>query len=152
MISRATETIRPVFGESTKETVKAIRAGNAGCLRCTCGDFSSCAFYFSHARLRVRMSRPAFPAPSVFGGTTTIHNSGVRRHEEAKVCLLFQPVIPGRASARAMVRNCAPENPPLPTLLWHHGFRDQPCGLPQNDGRRGGTAPLRNAEAMEAAK
>ena len=55
----------PVSGESTKETVKTI-AREMPDLRWPVVT-SSCAFIF-HARLRVRVKHPAFPAPSVFRG------------------------------------------------------------------------------------
>jgi hypothetical protein len=52
----------PVSGQSTKETVKTIRAGNAGRLRRP-GVTTLVCFLVSHARLRARAVRPAFPAP-----------------------------------------------------------------------------------------
>jgi hypothetical protein len=57
----------PVTKESAKETVKTIAQGmlgETGVTVVTC----SCAFYFSHARLRVLAAHPAFPAPSCFRG------------------------------------------------------------------------------------
>src|SRR5579872_3671146 len=40
--------ISPVSGASTKDTVKTIRAGNAGRLRCDRGDFACVLFHFAH--------------------------------------------------------------------------------------------------------
>jgi hypothetical protein len=62
------EAIKPVSREITKETVKTIRAGNAGTNGCTCGDFAH-VLLLLHVRLRVLSRRPAFPAPSQFRGT-----------------------------------------------------------------------------------
>jgi hypothetical protein len=68
-----------VTGESAKETVKTIACGNAGCFRCTCGDFLVC-FHHSHARLRVHR-HPAFPTPSM--GGSSCHASGTSRRGNA---------------------------------------------------------------------
>jgi len=54
----------PVSEASTKETVKTNRAGNAGPIRRDRGDYARMLYIFLHARLRVRMTRPAFPASS----------------------------------------------------------------------------------------
>jgi hypothetical protein len=64
----------PVSGESAKETVKTIRAGNAGRLRRPAVTTLVC-FLVSHARLRVRAARPAFPAP-FFSGAIILHGPG----------------------------------------------------------------------------
>jgi hypothetical protein len=52
-------------GETTKETVKTIAQGMPA-RSANLWWTNSCAFYFSHARLWVRTTRPAFPAPSHF--------------------------------------------------------------------------------------
>jgi hypothetical protein len=76
-------------------------------------------FYFSHARLRVRTSHPAFPAPSVFGrevwqssGTIVPRECGGvrnRRQYERKrsnpVYLLW-PWTASSLSLRAMTSGC----------------------------------------------
>jgi hypothetical protein len=46
--------------ESTKETVKTIRAGKAGHVRRTCGDYARVLYFILHARLRARRA-PGFP-------------------------------------------------------------------------------------------
>ena len=51
----------PVSGESTKETVKTIRAGNAGTFS---ADLRRLLRVFFSRKLWVRLKRPAFPAPS----------------------------------------------------------------------------------------
>ena len=66
-IATATVTRSPITGESTKETVKTTRAGNAGMF----GEpvvTNSCAFYFLHARLRVRSSIRHSLCPLFFEG------------------------------------------------------------------------------------
>jgi hypothetical protein len=50
-------------GESTKETVKTIRAGNAGVFGSTCGYLLVCFFHTTRGR-GWRLKHPAFPAPS----------------------------------------------------------------------------------------
>src|ERR1700684_333709 len=54
----------PVTKESPKETVKTIAQGRPG-VPANPAVTCSCAFFILHARLRVRMAHPAFPAPSV---------------------------------------------------------------------------------------
>src|SRR5216684_7936198 len=54
----------PVTGESSKETVKTIACGNAGCFWCT--RCYSCAFYhYKCTRGRGCSGHPAFPTPSL---------------------------------------------------------------------------------------
>ena len=48
--------------------------------RRTCGDLLAC-FFTLHARLRVRVMHPAFPAPSDFGASN-IQNPGVMTPRE----------------------------------------------------------------------
>jgi hypothetical protein len=72
MIRRTTVAESPITGESTKDTVKTIRAGNAGCNRRTCGGLTRRAFYFLHARLRARRRarhslRPLISRDEAFG-------------------------------------------------------------------------------------
>ena len=52
-----------VPGESSKETVKTTRAGNAGRFRCDRGDYTRMLILFC-MRGCGRIARPAFPAPS----------------------------------------------------------------------------------------
>jgi len=63
-IASATVAIKPITAESTKQAVKTIRAGNAGSFRRTCGDYAR-MLSLLHTRLRVRLTCPAFPAPSI---------------------------------------------------------------------------------------
>jgi hypothetical protein len=53
-------------GESTKETVKTIRAGNAGVFGATCGYLLVCFFHTTRGR-GWWLKHPAFPAPSSSG-------------------------------------------------------------------------------------
>jgi hypothetical protein len=46
--------------------------------------------YYHYTRGCGRAERPAFPAPSVFGGKAFRSNSGELRRENAQVCLLFE--------------------------------------------------------------
>ena len=71
-------------GESTKETVKTIRAGNAGMFRRTCGDLLVCFFHL-HARLRVRLSTRHSLRP-LFSGRTILQNPDVSRRGKVAVC------------------------------------------------------------------
>jgi hypothetical protein len=65
--------------ESAKETVKTIRAGNAGIVSATCGELPSCVF------LLTRETAGAFDAPGI-------------------PCALY--VFEGRVFARTRVRTC----------------------------------------------
>jgi hypothetical protein len=58
---------KPITRESAKEAVKTNRAGKAGMFSATCGDLSACFFICTRSCGCVK--HPAFPAPSVFGGT-----------------------------------------------------------------------------------
>ena len=49
--------------ESSEETVKTIRAGNAGMFRRTCGDYAYVLSLFAR-KAAGELGRPAFPAPS----------------------------------------------------------------------------------------
>jgi hypothetical protein len=71
-------------GETTKETVKTIRAGNAGMFRRTCGDLLVCFFHL-HARLRVRLSTRHSLRP-LFSGRTILQNPDVSRRGKVAVC------------------------------------------------------------------
>jgi hypothetical protein len=75
-IALAMVTKSPITKESTKETVKTIRAGNAGALAIPVATKACVLFYFSHARPRVRPKHPAFPAPSNFQGRARRQDSG----------------------------------------------------------------------------
>jgi hypothetical protein len=61
---RATEANKPGTPRRARISRKAIAQGMP-VFRRTCGDLLAC-FLHLHARLRVRPSHPAFPAPSVF--------------------------------------------------------------------------------------
>src|SRR5579871_6901998 len=72
-----TETTSPVSGASTKETVKTTAQGKPDCF----GEpvvINSCAFCFAHEAAGAHV-HPAFPAPSVFGGT----DLGIARAQSA---------------------------------------------------------------------
>src|SRR3569832_2554352 len=65
----------PVSGASTKETVKTVRAGNAGMFGVPVVDLTAC-FHSLHAELRVRKT-PGIPcALSSREGQRTMYNSG----------------------------------------------------------------------------
>ena len=57
----------PVTGESTKETVKTIRAGNAGPIRRTCGDYARVLFYFARETAGA-VDAPGIPCALDFEG------------------------------------------------------------------------------------
>jgi hypothetical protein len=66
--------------------------------RRTCGDLLAC-FLLLHARLRVRVRHPAFPAPSDFEGQTMIQNPGVMMPREGgSVPQLFEIILGARSA------------------------------------------------------
>ena len=87
--------------ESTKDTVKTIRAGKAG--RPAHLWSTPCAF-LSRTDLGCRR-RPAFPAPSSFSRACETQNSGETRREKAIVCLLFE-MCNGVRWPRQLLRHC----------------------------------------------
>ncbi len=87
--------------ESTKDTVKTIRAGKAG--RPASPVVHPCAF-LSRTDLGCRR-RPAFPAPLSISRASETQNSGESRREKAMVCLLFEMCIGERWPLR-LLRHC----------------------------------------------
>ena len=94
-IALATVTIKPVTGEIAKETVKTIRAGNAGSFGepvVTC----SCAFYFLHARLRVRRAPRHSLRPLSLEGRR-FQNSGAICAARRRRCIVLRRSYPSPA-------------------------------------------------------
>src|SRR5262245_61059924 len=70
-----------------------------------------CAFFFYHrTRCCGRSRRPAFPAPSLQGGSTNSHNSGETRRGNESLCVVVPPpantaVVPAQAGTHTPRRN-----------------------------------------------
>jgi hypothetical protein len=102
--------------EITKETVKAIRAGNAGRNRRDRGDYARVLFLFSHARLRARIERPAFPAPSLLGARRIRHRPGAIAPREGGGVPSASSFL--RTQGRRENRSPPYESLELPRRLW----------------------------------
>jgi len=59
----------PVTGKSAKETVKTIRAGNAGCFRCDRGDYARVLFHFAREAAGASCTRHSLRPLSSEDGT-----------------------------------------------------------------------------------
>jgi len=78
---------KPDHQEERGAAVKTIRAGKAGSLRRTCGDYARVLHSFGREAAGVQ-KHPAFPAPSAFWRDTDFRqSSGETGREKAEVCL-----------------------------------------------------------------
>ena len=77
MIRRRRRQESPVSGETTKETVKTIRAGNAGSFRPTCGDYARVLFVFA---------REAAGAPSTRHSLRPLSSGATHRQAPGAIC------------------------------------------------------------------
>jgi hypothetical protein len=75
----------PVTGESTKETVKTIRAGKAGCSGCTCG--SAACFLVARGPWVSADTRPSL-RPLISMRVIQMQSSDAPRRENAGLCFL----------------------------------------------------------------
>jgi hypothetical protein len=81
----------PVTGESAKETVKTIRAGNAGPIRRTCGDYARVLFSFARETAGA-VGAPGVPCALFFRGRECLpHDPGAKapREYEGVPCGIF---------------------------------------------------------------
>src|SRR5262245_55805193 len=85
MIREATVAKKPGTPGRARISRKTIAQGRPDRIGRTCGDYS-CAFHLCTRGCGCGQ-RPAFPAPSVLGGTTHLKNSGKTRCEIANACL-----------------------------------------------------------------
>ena len=104
-ITPGTETQSPISGESTKEAVKTIRAGNAGTYP---GEpvANACVFFF-HASLWGRWRARHSLRPLMSEGHDIGQQPRVRQRRGMKSCAQLKVVIPGHAKREPGIHGAA---------------------------------------------